>query len=299
MNIHHLELFYYVAKHGGIAAAVRNMPYGIQQPAVSGQIARLEEALGAKLFNRRPFSLLPAGVELFEFIKPFFDDVEKVAGRIRGAVQQLRIAAPSIVLHDYVPELLQRVRQRFPIFRLQLHEAARGDAERLLQAGEIDLAITVIDSKRRPEIHSRPLLELPLILLVNKKAPPHDRETIMEPGQNRRDANHFSARRCGAHTFPARSRAVWRGMVSGDRSDLHPVNRTLCWQRVRGRSSCCHARFQTAARITRDPIARLSTGRCRRGLGRKTISDRATISRRSRNRSKRCKAQHKIRLVVA
>jgi DNA-binding transcriptional LysR family regulator len=93
MNIHHLELFYYVAKHGGIAAAVRNMPYGIQQPAVSGQIARLEEALGAKLFNRRPFSLLPAGVELFEFIKPFFDDVEKVAGRIRGAVQQLRIAA--------------------------------------------------------------------------------------------------------------------------------------------------------------------------------------------------------------
>ena len=169
MNIHHLELFYYVAKHGGIAAAVRRMPYGIQQPAVSGQIARLEEALGAKLFNRRPFSLLPVGVELFEFIKPFFDDVEKVAGRIRGAVQQLRIAAPSIVLHDYVPELLQRLRRRFPIFRLQLHEAARADAERLLQAGELDLAITVIDSKRRPEIHSRPLLELPLILLVNKK----------------------------------------------------------------------------------------------------------------------------------
>jgi DNA-binding transcriptional LysR family regulator len=169
MNIHHLELFYYVAKHGGIAAAVRNMPYGIQQPAVSGQIARLEEALGAKLFNRRPFSLLPAGIELFEFIKPFFDDVEKVAGRIHGASQQLRIAAPSIVLHDYVPELLQRVRRRFPIFRLQLHEAARADAERLLQAGEVDVAITVIDSKRRSEIYSRPLLELPLILLVNKK----------------------------------------------------------------------------------------------------------------------------------
>src|SRR5437016_6953483 len=169
MNIHHLELFYYVAKHGGIAAAVRKMPYGIQQPAVSGQIARFEEAFGAKLFNRRPFSLLPTGAELFEFIKPFFDDVEKVAGRIRGGSKQLRIAAPSIVLHDYVPKLLRRLRRRFPTFRLQLHEAARADAERLLQAGEIDLAITIIDSKRRPEIHSRPLLELPLILLVNKK----------------------------------------------------------------------------------------------------------------------------------
>src|SRR6266550_3405783 len=169
MNIHHLELFHYVAKHGGIAAAVRKMPYGIQQPAASGQIARLEEALGAKLFNRRPFSLLPAGAELFEFIKPFFADVDKVAGRIRGASLQLRIAAPSVVLYDYVPELLQRVRRRFPSFRLQLHEAVGADAERLLLAGDTDLAITIVDGKRRPEIHSRPLLELPLILLVNKK----------------------------------------------------------------------------------------------------------------------------------
>jgi hypothetical protein len=59
MNIHHLELFYFVAKHGGIAAAVRNIPYGIQQPAVSGQIAKLEESLGTKLFQRRLFALSP------------------------------------------------------------------------------------------------------------------------------------------------------------------------------------------------------------------------------------------------
>jgi DNA-binding transcriptional LysR family regulator len=139
MNNHHLELFYYVAKHGGIAAAVRKMPFGIQQPAVSGQIATLEEALGAKLFNRRPFSLLPAGAELFEFHQAVFENVEKVAGRIQGASLQLRIAAPSVVLYDYVPELLQRVRRRFPSFRLQLHEAARADAERLLLAGDTDL----------------------------------------------------------------------------------------------------------------------------------------------------------------
>jgi DNA-binding transcriptional LysR family regulator len=106
MNIHHLELFYFVAKHGGIAAAVRNIPYGIQQPAVSGQIARLEESLGTKLFQRRPFALSPAGVELFEFIKPFFDNVEIVSEKLRqNRSPQLRIAAPSIVLHDYIPRV--------------------------------------------------------------------------------------------------------------------------------------------------------------------------------------------------
>src|SRR5436190_437683 len=73
MNIHHLELFYFVAKHGGIAAAVRNIPYGIQQPAVSGQIAKLEESLGTKLFQRRPFALSPTGTELFEFIRPLLE----------------------------------------------------------------------------------------------------------------------------------------------------------------------------------------------------------------------------------
>src|SRR6516165_1232224 len=103
MNIHHLELFYYVAKHGGIASAVRNIPYGIQQSAVSGQIARLEDSLGVKLFERRPFALSPAGEELFAFIQPFFENLQAVAAQIRGhGSPQLRIAGPSIVLHDYL-----------------------------------------------------------------------------------------------------------------------------------------------------------------------------------------------------
>lgn len=186
MNIHYLELFYYVVKHGGIAGAVRNIPYGIQQPAVSGQIARLEEALGTKLFTRRPFTLLPAGAELYEFVKPFFDDVERVSARIRGAAQQLRIAAPSIILHQYLPELLRRLRKVFPSFRLQLFEAARAEAERLLHARDVDMAITVIDQKKRAGITWRPLLALPLVLLVPKKHPVTDarqlwaRDTIDE-----------------------------------------------------------------------------------------------------------------------
>ena len=65
MNIHHLELFYYVAKHEGISGAVRNMPYGIQQPAVSAQVIQLENDLGITLFQRRPFELTAAGEEFY------------------------------------------------------------------------------------------------------------------------------------------------------------------------------------------------------------------------------------------
>ena len=59
MNVHHLELFYYVAKHGGISAAVRKISYGIQQPAVSGQMGKLERDLGQRLFARSPFQPHP------------------------------------------------------------------------------------------------------------------------------------------------------------------------------------------------------------------------------------------------
>src|SRR5262249_15427421 len=119
----------------------------------------------------RPFALSPAGIELFEFIKPFFDNVEVVGEKLRqNRSPQLRIAAPSIVLHDYIPELLQKLRTKFPEFRLYLHEAARAEAERFLLAREVDLAITIIEKKSRAGIHVRPLLELPLILLVPKKS---------------------------------------------------------------------------------------------------------------------------------
>src|ERR1044071_359774 len=87
MNVHHLELFYYVAKHGGISAAVRNIPYGIQQPAVSGQMRALEEDVGAKLFERSPFRLTAAGERLFLHARPFFENLESVATELRAGCE--------------------------------------------------------------------------------------------------------------------------------------------------------------------------------------------------------------------
>src|SRR5437868_1735290 len=102
MNIHHLELFYYVARFGGISAAVRRMPYGIQQPAVSSQVLRLEEDLGVKLFERQPFRITSEGQELLTFIRPFFDNLDEVGVKLRKRIApQLRIGAAELVLRDH------------------------------------------------------------------------------------------------------------------------------------------------------------------------------------------------------
>ena len=51
VNLHHLRLFHYVADAKGISAAVKIIPYGIQQPAISQQLLQLEEELGVKYLN--------------------------------------------------------------------------------------------------------------------------------------------------------------------------------------------------------------------------------------------------------
>jgi DNA-binding transcriptional LysR family regulator len=171
MNVHHLELFYYVARHGGIMPAVRNIPYGIQQPAVSSQIAQLEEFLGATLFHRRPFALTPEGEKLFAFIQPFFANLEKMADELQGGqARHIRIGASTIVLREHLPELFRDVRKKFPGLKLSLREGFPSQFEAWLQQDEIDLAITLIERKPAPGIHSLALLELPLILLVEKSS---------------------------------------------------------------------------------------------------------------------------------
>lgn len=172
MNIHHLELFYYVARHGGITEAVRNIPYGIQQPAVSGQVAQLEEYLGVTLFQRRPFALTPAGEKLYQFIEPFFANLDLIAGELQGGKErQIRIGATTIVLRDHLPEVFQNVRKRFPGLRIALREGYPQEFESLLQKGELDLAITAVEKKPAAGLRSVALVELPLVLLVEQSSP--------------------------------------------------------------------------------------------------------------------------------
>lgn len=171
MNIHHLELFYYVARHGGIMEAVRNIPYGIQQPAVSGQVAQLEEYLGVTLFHRRPFALTPEGDKLYQFILPFFSNLEKITSDLQGGqARHIRIGASAIILREHLPGLILGLRKKFPGLKLSLREGYPAQLEQMLNREDVDLAVTLIEKKNIPGIHTRVLLELPMVLLVEKSS---------------------------------------------------------------------------------------------------------------------------------
>ena len=172
MNVHHLELFYYVAKHQGISAAVRHIPYGIQQPAVSGQMTALESNLGVRLFERVPFRLTAPGRKLFAQIEPFFAGLDGLEAQLRDADRpELRLGASELVLRLHIPTVTQRLRARYPKLQLSLTPGYQVQFETWLREGVIDLAIVPLEPRTQGRQSQLRLVRVPLVLLVPKKSP--------------------------------------------------------------------------------------------------------------------------------
>lgn len=179
MNIHHLELFYYVARHGGITAAVRKMPYGIQQPAISAQILQLEETLGLVLFDRRPFRLTRAGEALYAFITPFFGGLDDLAQQLQGGEQtHLAIGAQELILRDYLPPILRAIRAQIPKFTFTLHALGVAEIDDRLREQQIDLGLLPVSDRPSEGIRQRIVVDLPPCLLVREDHPLRQAATL-------------------------------------------------------------------------------------------------------------------------
>lgn len=172
LNVHHLELFYHVARAGGISRAVKLIPYVIQQPAVSGQLLQLERDLGARLFERSPFRLTAAGDELWAFVQPFFGGLDGMEAKLRAkAAPVLRIGAAELALRYHIPAVLERLQVLEPKLRLSLRSGFQTELETWLEAHVIDLAVAPLDRRPPRRIRAQPLVRMPLVLLVPKKSP--------------------------------------------------------------------------------------------------------------------------------
>lgn len=187
MNLHHLELFYYVARHKGIVNACRHMPYGVQQPAVSAQIRSLEDDLGVTLFRRRPFTLTPEGRALFDFARPFFIGLHEVESNLRGlSASRLSLAGPSELLRFHVPDIYKEMKKQSPDLQLTVYERNQADAIEMIEAAECPIAITVREAGLPRNLRSVTLARLPLALI--------------EPKQPRRKSS--TANRLASHSPP-------------------------------------------------------------------------------------------------
>lgn len=117
---------------------------GVSQPALSAQIAEMEQRLGCRLFDRssRGISLTEKGSELapeIERILGEIRDIEAAGGQKRKAMEgRLRLGIIPTVAPYLLPVLLPVLKQRYPALQLELREAVTAVLVEDVLGGRLD-----------------------------------------------------------------------------------------------------------------------------------------------------------------
>jgi len=124
-----VPIFVAVARHGSFAEAARRL--GMTGSAVSKQVQRLENDLGARLFHRttRQLSLTDEGSFLFERSAPLVEGIEEVgemlAGRKAKPEGTLRLSAPVALAQRVLKEPLSAFAGKYPDVHLHVELSDR------------------------------------------------------------------------------------------------------------------------------------------------------------------------------
>jgi LysR family nitrogen assimilation transcriptional regulator len=139
-----LHYFQAVAEYGSISRAAESLR--ISQPAISRQIARLEDDLACTLFARHGHgvALTEAGRMLLERGQIILRQIEQTEAEIRGGSGLLSgsitLAVPPAAGLFLVPELVKRCEMAYPNVSLKLVAGYSGYIHEWLVRGVADLA---------------------------------------------------------------------------------------------------------------------------------------------------------------
>jgi DNA-binding transcriptional LysR family regulator len=143
MDLRHAQTFVTVADLGTVSKAALRLH--IAQPALSRQIAALEQEFGLKLFARigRRLVLTGEGEQLLRECRALLNHaaaVSEVAQSLKGGdVGVLKVGASPQHIESVLTTFLPRYAQYYPNVQVKVLESAGLDGLRLLERGEIHL----------------------------------------------------------------------------------------------------------------------------------------------------------------
>ena len=179
MDLRQLRYFTVIVECGSLSKASRQLY--IAQPALSQQIAKLEEEVGKPLLTRSSKGVEPTenGLALYHhacFMLRQLDQAliiaRKESADVHGVVS-LGLAATTgqaIAL-----PLLKRVRERYPNILLNIVEGMSGHLAHMLQSRQLDMAV-LFAADVIPDLDVTLLLEEDLFVIL------HEDSQLVEPG---------------------------------------------------------------------------------------------------------------------
>ncbi|MGZ0751556.1 LysR family transcriptional regulator [Kluyvera sichuanensis] len=146
VNLRHIEIFHAIMTAGNLTEAARLLH--TSQPTVSRELARFEQVLGLKLFERSRGRLHPTvqGLRLFEEVQRSWyglDRIVSAAESLREFRQgELSIVCLPVFSQSFLPPLLQPFLTRYPQVNIQIVPQESPLLEEWLSAQRHDLGIT-------------------------------------------------------------------------------------------------------------------------------------------------------------
>ena len=169
MELRHLNSFVAVAERLNFSRAAEHLH--VAQPAISQQIRALEGELGVRLFERvgKRVRLTEAGRALLPHACLILSTVETARNdlRERGALTRgtARLGAPPTVSAHILPARITAFEQKYPGLDVILREAGTETLIKLVEDGQLDLAIASADTLPAP-LESAPFWEEDYVLAV-------------------------------------------------------------------------------------------------------------------------------------
>jgi LysR family hydrogen peroxide-inducible transcriptional activator len=177
------ELKYVVAlaqeRHFGRAA----QKCFVTQPTLSLALAKLEDELGVRLFERNKNEVIasPRGLAIVEQARRVLDEVGKIQGIARGGQDQLagtlRLGAIPTIGPYILPDLIPVLRKKPPSMPRAIEENLTGNLAPMLREGELDVVLVALPFSV-PGVKTRVLYEEPFCVVVPQGHPWESRKSV-------------------------------------------------------------------------------------------------------------------------
>ena len=171
-----LELFLALARerHFGRAAEACN----VSQPALSAQVAKLEEGLGAVLFDRKTRPVIPTDkgrllLPRFEAIVTAMREVEELAAAQDDALRgELRLGIIPTLAPYLLPRFLPGLCAEHPAMHVVVRELTTEEIVDALRADALDAGV-LATPLAAPGIHEQRLFDEPLRIYASPRSSLH------------------------------------------------------------------------------------------------------------------------------
>jgi LysR family hydrogen peroxide-inducible transcriptional activator len=177
------ELRYVVAlsqeRHFGRAA----QKCFVTQPTLSLALAKLEDELGVKLFERNKNEVLVTarGQAIVDQARRVLDEVGKIGHIAKGAQDQLagalRLGVIPTIGPYLLPDLVPILRKRAPSMPLSIEENLTGNLAPMLREGELDVVVIALPFAL-PGVKTRVVYEEPFSVVVPEGHPWQERKSV-------------------------------------------------------------------------------------------------------------------------